>query len=109
MQFCKLTAIIQSDRCDDVEKKLTELGIAGFTISKVKGIGEYRNYYEKEGLAEHIRIEIYLPESSADTIAEGIMEVAHTGAIGDGIVVISPVRDIYRIRTREKCKADETC
>ena len=109
MQFCKLTAIIQSDRCDEVEKKLTELGIAGFTLSTVKGIGEYRNYFEGEGLAEHTRIEIYLPESRADTIAEGIMEAAHTGATGDGIVVISPVRDIYRIRTREKCQLDETC
>jgi len=109
MQFCKLTAIIQTDRCDDVEKKLTELGITAFTITKVKGVGEYRNHFEGEGLSEHTRIEIYLPESRADGVAEGIMEAAHTGAMGDGIVAISPVRDVYRIRTREKCVPEDTC
>lgn len=109
MNFCKLSAIIQPDRLDLVEEKLTEIGIAGFTKMNVSGVGEYRNNFTKGGLSSHVRVEIYLQESRAQDVVDGIIEVAHTGVEGDGIVVISPVDEIYRIRTREKCHAEESC
>lgn len=109
MNFCKLSAIIHPDRIDLVEKKLTEIGITGFTKMNVCGLGEYRNNFSKEGTSYHVRVEIYLQESRAQDVVEGIMEVAHTGVEGDGIVVLSPVNEIYRIRTLKKCHAEESC
>ena len=44
----------------------------------------------------------------ADEIAVAIMEAAHTGREGDGIVAVLPVEDVYLIRTKEKCQ-DEVC
>lgn len=109
MSFCKLTAIIQPDRLDLVETKLLELNVRGFTKNPVTGVGEYKNYFNEETISTHIRVEIYLQESRASEVVEGILEVAHTGSEGDGIVVISPVNEIFRIRTQEKCHEEESC
>jgi len=32
-----------------------------------------------------------------------VMEAAHTGLEGDGIVAVLPVETVYHIRTKEKC------
>ena len=109
MSFCKITAIIQPDRVSFVEDKMKELNIGGFNKITVTGLGEYRNYYVDDAESEHTHIELYLHESRITEIVEGIMEAAHTGSEGDGIVVTSPVNDVYRIRTKEKCLHDEIC
>ena len=109
MNFCKLSAIIQVGRVDLVEKKLTELGVTGYTKMSVSGVGEYSNTFVAGGVCTHVRFEIYIQESRAHAVMEGIMEAAHTGSEGDGIVVLSPVNEIYRIRTQRKCHAEETC
>ena len=109
MKFCKLTAIIQPDRLDNVEEKLNELGVSGFTKMAVNGVGEYKNYFKEDSVSSHIRVEMYLQETRESEVVEGILEVAHTGSQGDGIVVVSPVVEIYRIRTREKCHMEESC
>jgi nitrogen regulatory protein P-II 1 len=109
MDFCKITAIIEPDRLEFVETKLLELNVGGFNKMTVSGIGEYKNCFNTESVSKHIHLEIYLQEQRASEVIEGIMEAAHTGNEGDGIVVLSPVNEIYRIRTREKCNEEESC
>ena len=70
------------------------------------GFGEYANFYEPDWLYSHVRIEVFTGKLKADEMTEAIMEAAHTGIEGDGIVAILPVESFYHIRTKEKCHYD---
>ncbi len=107
MTFRKVTAIFRCDSCDKVEQRLQEIGVQGFSISKVKGYGEYADLYSDDWLVTHARIEIFTEESMVDEIVETIMDAAHVGIEGDGIIAVLPVEDLYRIRTRSKFKPGE--
>lgn len=106
MMFRKVTAIFRPDRLEAVEDCLRNLGVAGVSVTKVKGFGEYANFYTSDWLCTHVRIEVFTSKIKADEIAEGIIEAAHTGIEGDGIVAVLPVESVYHIRTKEKCQYD---
>jgi nitrogen regulatory protein P-II 1 len=82
--------------------------VPGISVTKVKGFGEYVNFYQPDWLCTHVRIEVFTSTLKADEIAEAIIDAAHTGLDGDGIVAILPVESVYHIRTKEKCQYD-TC
>lgn len=106
MQFRKITAIIHPYRLEDVEEELLRLNVPGASISKIKGYGEYANFFNPDWLAEHVKVEVFIGKHRAEEIAEAIMNVAHSGSEGDGIVAIQPVETIYHIRTKQKCQID---
>ena len=108
MRFRKVTAIFRTERLEAVEKRIKELNIPGVSVTKVKGFGEYANFYKTDWLCNHVRIEIFTGARQADELAQTIMDAAHTGIEGDGIVAILPVESVYHIRTKEKCQY-ETC
>ncbi len=99
--YCNVIAIIRCELLDKVEKKLQELNVHGFSVTQVKGCGEYLDHFSHECLKIHARIEIFTFTRRAETIARAIMETAHTGEEGDGIVAILPVSWVYRIRTHQ--------
>lgn len=107
MNFRKVTAIFRCDSCEKVEQRLQEIGVHGFSISKVKGYGEYADLYSHDWLVTHARIEIFTEESKVEEIAETIIEAAHIGVEGDGIIAVLPVEKLYRIRTRSEVKPGE--
>ncbi|HED39392.1 MAG TPA: P-II family nitrogen regulator [Chromatiales bacterium] len=100
MDYRKVTAIFRIELLDKVEKKLQELGVRGLSISKVKGYGEYIDFYAKDWMTNHARVELFIEESEAETIAQAIMDAASLDMEGDGIVAILPVEKLYHIRTR---------
>lgn len=106
MNFRKVTAIFRPDRLEAVEDRLRDLDVPGVSVTKVKGFGEYANFYQPDWLSTHVRIEVFISKRKADEIAEAIMEAAHTGIDGDGIVAVMPVESVYHIRTKEKCEHD---
>ncbi len=107
MNYRKVTAIIRRDVLEKVEKKLQKTGVQGVSVTRVKGYGEYADFYSKDWMVSHARIEIFTHQSKADAIAKAIMEVAHTGVEGDGIVAVLPVEKLYRIRTRSEAAIDD--
>jgi len=44
MAFRKVTAVIRRERLAEVEARLLADGLAGITVTPVKGFGEYANY-----------------------------------------------------------------
>lgn len=107
MELRKVTAIIRSQFLDRVEERLQDLGVKGLTVTNVKGFGEYANFFTHTWLVTHSRIEIFAKKHQAEEIACTIMEAAHTGAPGDGIIVILPVEKVFRIRTKAEAKSAE--
>ena len=68
----------------------------------MKGYGEYANCFKSDWMVSHSKLEIFAEEKRADLIAEAIMEVAHSGMEGDGIIAVLPVLKLYRIRTKKE-------
>jgi nitrogen regulatory protein P-II 1 len=77
-----------------------EAGACGMTVTRVRGCGERMDFFRNDWMVSHARIEVFTSTNLADQIAQAIVDSAHTGAEGDGIVAIQPVQRIYRIRTK---------
>ncbi len=107
MEWKKITGIFRGDKLEAVEQRLTELGVRGISITRVKGYGEYADFFSRDWSVTHARIEVFNTASRAEKIAQAIMDAAHTGGAGDGIVTILPVDRIYRIRSKAEVEPEE--
>ncbi len=107
MNLRKVTAIFRSERLEEVEKRLQEAGVKGLSVTKVKGYGEYANFFAHDWMVTHARIEIFTDATAAERLAKIIVEAAHGGGEGDGFVAILPVEKVYRIRTTEEVRPGE--
>lgn len=105
--YCKVVAIIQSITLDRVERSLQELGVPGLSVTCVKGYGEYVDFYSRDCMTTYARVEVFTSAKRAEAIAQAIMEAAHSGEKGDGIVAVLPVNKIYRIRKCAEVQPDE--
>jgi len=107
MEINVVIAIVRTDALEHVKSCLQELGIEGISISQVKGYGEYEDFYSRDHMTVHVRIEIFTSASRAEKIAQCIMKAAHGGQSDDGIVTILPAKRFYRIRTQSEVDFDE--
>jgi len=105
----KIEAIIKPFKLDDVKDALNALGIAGMTVTEVKGFGRQKGHVELYRGAEYdiafipnVKLEIVVADSIAEKVVTIIMEKAKTGKIGDGKIFISRIEEVIRIRTGEK-------
>lgn len=103
----KVTAIVRIEVLERVERRLQELRVPGISVTRVKGYGEYENFFARDWMTEHARIEIFLRRERSDEVARAIVTAARTGIAGDGVVVVLPVESIYRVRTGEVAASDE--
>lgn len=108
----KIEAIIKPFKLDDVREALTEMGIAGMTVTEVKGFGRQRGHTEVYRGAEYavdflpkVKLEIVLADDLVERAVETIVETARSGKIGDGKIFILPVEEVIRIRTGETSEA----
>ena len=100
MELKKIVAIVRTQVLGDVEDRLVSMRVKGISVTRVKGYGEYATFIHPDWLFTHARIEIYTEQSMVDLIVEAILETALVGAPGDGIVAVSPVEKLYRIRSK---------
>ncbi|HTA19576.1 MAG TPA: P-II family nitrogen regulator [Polyangia bacterium] len=104
----KIEAIIKPHKLDEVKDRLRQIGIAGMTVSEVKGFGRtggkteiYRGSSYVVDFVPKVRIEIVVKDSMAMDAVQAIASVAKTGKIGDGKIFVLPVDEAIRIRTGE--------
>lgn len=105
----KVTAIIKPFKLDDVRQALSDIGVAGMTITEVKGFGRQKGHTEFYRGAEYvvdflpkIKLEIMIAEENVESAIETITKAAHTGQIGDGKIFVTPMERVVRIRTGEE-------
>ncbi|MQY51956.1 P-II family nitrogen regulator [Rhodocyclus tenuis] len=108
----KIEAVIKPFKLDEVREALSEIGVAGLTVSEVKGFGRQKGHTELYRGAEYvvdflpkIKIEIVVTDSVVDSAIEAIIKAARTGKIGDGKIFVTPVEQVVRIRTGETDEA----
>jgi len=103
-----IIAIIKPHKLDEVREALTSIGVAGMTVSEVKGFGRQKGQTENYRGAEYtanmvpkVKIEIACGANNADAVSEAISEAAGTGSIGDGKIFEFDLAGAKRIRTGE--------
>lgn len=101
MKYKKVSAIIRTHKLGEVEARLKTIGVRGMTASYVLGFGEETDFFNPDKLERHLKVEVWTVEEKAHEVAEAIIESAHVGIAGDGLVSIAPVDEIFRIRTRQ--------
>ncbi|AOU98978.1 transcriptional regulator [Acidihalobacter yilgarnensis] len=108
----KVEAIIKPFKLDEVRAALMEIGIAGITVTEVKGFGRQKGHTELYRGAEYvvdflpkIKLEVVVGDDQLDASIDAIVSAAHTGKIGDGKLFVTPVERIIRIRTGEEGEA----
>lgn len=103
-----VTAVIKPHMLDAVKEALRAVGIAGMTVSEVKGFGRQGGHTETYRGAEYrldfvpkAKIEIVVDDGAVMNVIEVISSTAQTGKIGDGKIWTTPVDALVRIRTGE--------
>ena len=97
MKYRKITAIIPVSELDDLEQQLGLIGVPAMTVSPVRGLGEYRNFFSKDGMSECTRVEIFCLASKAAEIKESIIKSVGKGLKTDGMIAILPVEELIHI------------
>ena len=103
-----ITAIIKPFKLEEVRQALDKIGVAGMTITEVKGFGRQKGHTELYRGAEYvidllpkIKVEIAVSSEQVEIAVEAILKSANTGKIGDGKIFISNLEKVIRIRTGE--------
>ena len=104
-----ITAVIKPFKLDDVKDALKAIGIAGLTVSEVRGFGRQGGHTETYRGAEYqidfvpkVSLSVVVDDARADQVVETITSAAATGKIGDGTIWVTPVDRLVRIRTGEE-------
>ena len=105
----KIEAVIKPFKVDDVREALSEIGIAGMTVTEGQGFGRQKGHTELYRGAEYVvdflpkvKIEVVVSDSDCERCIETITAATRTGRIGDGKIFVAPVEKVIRIRTGEQ-------
>ncbi|MBN1665010.1 MAG: P-II family nitrogen regulator [Deltaproteobacteria bacterium] len=105
----KIEAIIREDKVNDVREALTDIGIVGMNMFEVRGHGRQggvqlvgRAGTYQVNMLPKIQINVVLNDRNLDAAIEAILKSAYTGETGDGIIFVTPVEEVIRVRTRER-------
>jgi nitrogen regulatory protein PII len=105
----RLEAIIRPERLEDLQHQLEEMGLAGMTVTQVRGAGRQAGYVERyRGLEYQVRllpkekVELVVPDAMVEDAIRVIRNACFTGEVGDGKIFAMKIDDAVRIRTGER-------
>jgi nitrogen regulatory protein P-II 2 len=108
VQMKLVMAIVKPFKLDDVREALMPLGVAGLTVTEVKGFGRQKGQTEIYRGAEYhvsflpkVKVEVAVSDAQVEQVVEAIQRAAQTGKIGDGKIFVMDVERVVRIRTGE--------
>jgi nitrogen regulatory protein P-II 1 len=103
-----ITAVVKPHKLDDVKEALKGVGVAGMTVTEVRGVGRqgghtetYRGAEYQIDLVPKVKVEVLCGTDDVDKVVEALVQSASTGKIGDGKVWVTSADRVVRIRTGE--------
>jgi nitrogen regulatory protein PII len=115
-----ITAIVRSEKLDEVIDAVLANNCRGLTETEVRGFGQQFGKHAADAemaadgllrflrpvLLTKVRLEILVLDEDVQAMVDAIAKHAHTAAIGDGKIWVSDVDSVLRIRTGETdCEA----
>ena len=108
----RISAIIRSNRLDEVKQCLVAFGVEGMTVTEVRGFGRQRGHTEVYRGSEYsvdfvpkILVTILASDDRVERILEAIILGARTGKMGDGKIYVTPLEEVVRIRNGDRGEA----
>ena len=105
----RVSAIIKPFKLEDVREELSKIGVAGITVTEVKGFGRQKGHTELYRGAEYVidflpkvKIDVVINDELCDECVDAIVRAAQTGKIGDGKIFVDTIERAVRIRTGEE-------
>jgi nitrogen regulatory protein PII len=104
-----ITAVIKPFKLDEVKDALKGIGVAGMTVTEVRGFGRQGGHTETYRGAEYqidfvpkVSLSVVVDDGVADQVVDTIAAAANSGKIGDGKIWVTGVDRLVRIRTGEE-------
>ena len=100
-----IRAIVRPDKAETVVNSLSDSGYVALTKMDVIGRGKQKGiqldniYYDE---LPKVMLMLVTPSEEISKVDDIINETAFTGNFGDGKIFISPVEEVYTVRTRSK-------
>jgi nitrogen regulatory protein P-II 1 len=105
----KVEAVVRPHLLDAVKTALQDVGIAGMTVSEVKGFGRQKGHTETYRGSEYkvdflpkVKIDVVVPDEIVEKVIEAVLKTAKTGKFGDGKIFVTSLESVVRIRTGER-------
>lgn len=102
----KIEAVFRPEKLREVIDELKEINITGFTVTQAQGQGHekiatgvYRGKSFTINLHPKVKMEIIVSDFKVEKTIQTIIKTAHTGETGDGRIFLSPILEMYSIRT----------
>lgn len=102
-------AFIKPFKLEEVKKRLSAVGVAGLSVTEVRGFGRqsgqtevYRGAEYQVDFVPKVKLEILVTAEMSGPVVRAIEEAARTGEIGDGKIAVLAVDEVVRIRTGER-------
>lgn len=101
----KIEAIIRKTKFEELKEALLNSDINWFEYHDVHGVGQarqeriYRGVQYSTDVIERVHLTIVCRDQFVDPTVKVILEIAHTGEVGDGRIFVSDVQDVFSIRT----------
>lgn len=108
----EIKAFIREKRSSEVIKALHEAGFSSLTISEAEGTGKYTKKDDMPSLrfpvthSKMSKLEIVCKKEDVEAIVKIIHEHGGTGEKGEGIIFVSEVSKIYKVRTGKESRED---
>jgi len=105
-----IKAYIRHRKVEDVYKTLKENGFCCMTMVDCEGTGQYSDH-QKEHVSNKypfadayrvIKLEVLVDATVVNTVVKLIRDSGRTGYSGDGMIIVSSVDQVYKIRTDEE-------
>lgn len=103
-KFYKVEAYIRPYKLDKVQEALGKVGQEGFTVCEVKGFGNqkgstelYRGDLYIVDFLPKMKLEVIVEETRRDAVVQAIIDSAHTGKVGDGIISCQELEVVRQI------------
>ena len=105
-----IKAYIRNGKAEEVYNALNNEGFCSMTFVECEGTGKYSDH-EKQHISDKypfaeayrvIKLEILVPDEHINDIVAIIRRYGRTGYRGDGMVIISPVDSVFKVRTDQE-------
>jgi nitrogen regulatory protein PII len=104
-----IMAVVRPHKLQEVKEALSKIGVAGLTVTDVRGAGKQKGQVERYRGSEYsvdllakCKIEVATGDDQCEEAVQAIRKAAYTGEIGDGKIFIFALEDAMRIRTGER-------
>ena len=97
----QVVAIVKPYLAEKVLEGLKRAPLEAVSVREVKGYGRQKSYLDQYGDSEYslaflpkVEIQIWVDDARAEEVVRRIVEVARTGRMGDGKIMVLPSMEV---------------